>query len=182
VYYAEAFHDAGQVLVRQLRIAWKFGANFTPAGAMKAVPVVCLYWHTLELYLKSIILDGRDILPLHGKAPMELRTEHTLEALTNDVDKIFKEFGWSWNFGAPYFRTRTEFLSIAAELHRFNRSNEIRYPTRKDGTPVLRENFRFNLFHFCERLDSVLEALGLMAFGVEAELQQRQEMRAAVQP
>ncbi len=43
---------------------------------------------------------------------------------------------------------------------------------------MLPPNFRFNLFQFCELLDSVFEALSLRAFAVTAELQHKQEMRA----
>ena len=173
LYYAEAFHEAGQALVQHLR---KNLWNFSPIGSMKAVPVVYLYSHAMELYLKSIILDGGDIFPLHGKAPIELKKSHSLEALATDVDQIFDEFGWDWNFGSPHFETRQDFVSIIAELQRVQ---EIRYPTRKkDGGAVLPENFRFNLFQFCELLDSVFEALNVRAFAVGAQLQQEQEMRA----
>ncbi len=34
-YYAEAFHEAGQTLVRDLRDVWKSGGNFSPVGSMK---------------------------------------------------------------------------------------------------------------------------------------------------
>ena len=170
-YYAEAFHEAGQSLVRGMR-----GTNFSPIGSMKAVPIVYLYWHAMELYLKSIILEGRDIFPLHGTARIELKTSHTLEALADDVSQIFDEFGWDWSFGLPHFKTRAEFLSIIAELQSVA---EIRYPTRKKGGgAVLPTNFRFNLFQFCELLDSVFEVLSLRAFAVIAQLQQEQEMRA----
>ena len=176
LYYAEAFHEAGQSLVQHLKNLWKSGANFTPIGSIKAVPVVYLYWHVMELYLKSIILDGGDVFPLHGKARIELKKSHTLETLANDVDQIFDEFGWDWKFGSPHFKTHAEFLSILAELQSVA---EIRYPTRKkDGGAVLPRNFRFNLFEFCDILDSVLEALSLRAFSINAQLQQEQEMRA----
>jgi len=175
-YYAEAFHEAGQTLVRGLRGVWKSGGNFSPVGSMKAVPIVYLYWHAMELYLKSIILEGGDILPLHRKARIELKATHTLKDLADDVGRIFEEFRWDWSFGSPHFKTGAEFLSILAELQSVA---EIRYPTRKkDGGAVLPPNFRFNLFQFCELLDSVFEALSLRAFAVTAELQQKQEMRA----
>lgn len=177
LYYAEAFHAAGQSLVQDLKNKGGFFGYGTPINSIKAVPIVYLYWHAMELYLKTIILDGRDILPLRGKPRIELRENHILEALANDVDQIFDGFGWDWDFGSPHFKTLAEFIAIVKELQKVA---EVRYPTRKkDGGAVVPENFRFNLFQFCELLDSVFEALNVRAFSVGAQLQQEQETRYA---
>ncbi len=174
-FYGEAFHAAGRALVQGLRNDPRFGLSGLTLNSFKAVPVIYLYRHAMELYLKSIILAGADVLPLRGKVRMELRTIHTLGKLTNDVAQIFEAFRWSWNFELPHFGTLSDFRSIIAE---FDSVGEIRYPMRNDGGAVLQRNFRFNLFEFCELLDPVYEVLGFKAWVALAELQRECEMRA----
>ena len=173
-FYGEAFHAAGKALVQGLKNDPGFGLYGFPLNSFKAVPVVYLYRHAMELYLKSIILEGAGVLPLRGKARMELRTIHPLRDLTNDVAQIFEAFRWSWNFQLPHFRTLADFLSVVTEL---DSVGEIRYPTRKDGGTVLQRNFRFNLFEFCELMDPVYEVLAMKAWAASGQLQTEYEMR-----
>ncbi len=173
-FYAEAFHEAGRSLVQGLRKNDpQFGLH--AAKSYKAVPIVYLYWHAMELHLKSIVLAGAGVLPLHGRARIELKTDHKLLGLVDDVAQIFEAFGWDWNFGLPQFKTLADFRSIIGDLQSVW---EIRYPTSKDGGAVLPTNFRFNLFEFCELLDSVYEVLSFKAWAALAELQREYEMRA----
>jgi hypothetical protein len=173
--YAEAFHEGGRALVQGLKSDRRFGLSGLPLDSFKAVPVVYLYRHAMELSLKSIILAGSDILSLRGKARKELRTDHQLLELTDDVAQIFEAFGWDWNFGLTRFKTLEDFRSIIGEL---NSDGNMRYPTRKDGAAVLQTDFRFNLFEFCELLDPVYEVLSLRELRALAQLQSEYQMRA----
>ncbi len=62
-FYGEAFHAAGKALVQQLKKDRRFGLGL-PLDSFKALPIVYLYRHAMELYLKSIILAGAGVLPL----------------------------------------------------------------------------------------------------------------------
>ena len=137
--------------------------------------MIYLYRHAMELRLESIILAGADILPLRGKARIELRTHHRLVELTNDVAQIFETFGWDWNFGLTIFRTLADFRSTIGEL---DSVENVRYPTQQNGAAVLQRDFRFNLFEFCELLDPVYEVLSFREWAALAELQCEYEMRA----
>jgi len=96
-----------------------------------------------------------------------------------DVERIFKAFRWSWDLGLPRFRSLANFRSAIEELESIDRESfAFRYPMRKDGSPSLKRNFRFNLFDFCEVLDPVYKFLDGAAYGAQGELEHEYEIRA----
>ncbi len=182
-WYGEAFHEAGKSLVEQLRNDQRFGLGGPPPNSFKAVPIVYMYRHAMELYLKGVILAGAEVLPLRGNAELDLKAvlkTHSLQRLLQDVERIFKAFGWDWDFKLPRFRSLADFQSAIGELDAVDaQSFAFRYPTQRDGrSPALRSHFRFNLFEFCEILDPVYPVLDGAAYGAYEQLQQEYEARA----
>ncbi len=161
-WYGEAFHEAGKALVEQLKNDPRFGLDGPPPDSFKAVPVVYMYRHAMELYLKGVILAGAEILPLRGGAGLDLKAlsnTHSLPRLLQDVERIFEAFQWEWDFKLLLFRSLADFRSAIGELDGVDaQSFAFRYPTQKDGrSPALKSHFRFNLFEFCEVLDRRVE-------------------------
>ena len=182
-WYGEAFHQAAKSLVDQLRNDSRFGLYGPPPHSFKAVPIVYMYRHAMELYLKGIVLAGSEVLPLHGKPEVNLKSVlavHKLQDLLRVVEQIFEAFGWDWDFALPRFRTLAAFRAAVAELDSIDaQSSAFRYPTQKDGTTAsLESHFRFNLFDFCDTLDPVFPLLDGAAVGAHEELQAEYEMRA----
>ncbi len=100
-WYGEAYHEAGKTLVEQLKNDPRFGLYGYPPDSFKALPIVYLYRHATELYLKGIILAGAGVLPLRGEQTLNLKTvlnTHSLRQLLHDVERIFEAFGWNWDF------------------------------------------------------------------------------------
>jgi len=174
-FYGEAFHAAGKSLVQQLKNDRRFGLGGPPLDSFRALPIVYMYRHGMELYLKDIILAGAEVLPLRGKARVQFRPTHKLEVLLRGVAQIFEAFGWDWDFALPHFQTLANFRSIIAEL---DSVEEIRYPIRREGGAVLPSNFRFNLSEFCEILDPVYQVLDGAAYAARGRLESEYEMRA----
>lgn len=89
--YAEAYHKAGMRLV----------LDYGTTGAVRdieATPILFLYRHAFELYLKAFVLVGSKLLVLNGKRGMEqekiFRT-HKLSTFIPYFGAIIREVGWS---------------------------------------------------------------------------------------
>jgi len=70
-YYADAYHRAAMALVNQ----------FGTTGAVRDIestPILFLYRHAFELYLKAFTLTGSKILELAGKKPCQLKKSYIL--------------------------------------------------------------------------------------------------------
>ncbi len=175
-WYGEAYHEAGKALVEQLKNDPRFGLYGYPPDSFKALPIVYMYRHATELYLKGIIPAGAGVLPLRGEQELDLKTvlnTHSLRQLLHDVERIFEAFGWNWDFGLREFRSLEDFRSVISEFQSIDaQSYALRYPTQKDGKQAaLDSHFRFDLFQFCEVLDPMYAVLDGAAYGAYEELQ-----------
>jgi hypothetical protein len=85
---------------------------------------------------------------------------------------VFEAYGWEWDLGTPHFRSLEDFRKTIAELHAVDGgSHAFRYPLDTKGCASLAPNFRFNLFNFCEVLDSLFPVLQGAAIGAYEELE-----------
>jgi hypothetical protein len=182
-FYGNAFHDAGKALVQELKNDERFGLCDLSLNSFKALPILYMYRHALELYLKGIIVAGAGVLPLRYQGKIDLRdilNTHSLRRVLPDVERIFNAFELSWDFGLPRFGSLAHFRSIVSEIEDIDPGSlTFRYPTQKDGkSPSLKDCVRFNIFEFCETLDPVYAILDEKAFAVSAQLKIEHEMRA----
>jgi len=158
-FFAEAFHLTAKEAVATLRQDPHFGLYGVPHKDFRAYPIVFLYRHALELYMKAVILVGAPMLSVQGTGMIErdrlIRT-HSLDALRQDLERVFKAFGWGWDLGLLHFKTLEDFRKIIAELHAVDAgSYAFRYPVDTKGGPSLASHFRFNLFDLCDILDEL---------------------------
>src|SRR5207248_1310375 len=66
-YFAEAFHNLAKESVLNLRSNDHFGLHGIPWEDFRAYPIVFLYRHSLELYMKAVLLVGSPMLQLRGE-------------------------------------------------------------------------------------------------------------------
>jgi hypothetical protein len=174
-HFAEAFHLVAKDAVMVLREDPKFGLEGWPANHFRAYPVVFLYRHALELYMKAVILVGSPMLVIKGTAVIDrntLLTTHSLDKLRLHLEQVFEAYGWEWDLGTPNFTSIKDFRNIVAELQAVDAgSYAFRYPLDTKGNASLKAQLRFNLFDFCEVLDSLFPALEGAAIGAHEELQ-----------
>jgi hypothetical protein len=64
-FYAEAFHSTGKKLASQYEDEW-------PLSSFEAYPIVYLYRHAFELYLKVVLVYGNELLQWRRKAAINL--------------------------------------------------------------------------------------------------------------
>jgi hypothetical protein len=174
-YFAEAFRVIAQESAAALRQNGEFGLDGTPIEDFRAYPVVFLYRHALELYMKAVLLVGAPMLGLKGQRKLDreqLFRTHNLDLLRQDLERIFEVYGWSWDLDSPHFRTVQDFRAVIKELHAVDSgSYAFRYPVDTKGAASLESNFCFNLFRFCEILDELFPTLEGAAIGAHEELQ-----------
>jgi hypothetical protein len=181
-FFAEAFRLVAQEAVAALRNNPRFGLCGSPLDDFRTYPVVFLYRHALELYMKAVILVGSPMLGVKGQPEVhrqQLKTTHSLDVLRQDLERVFEAYEWEWDLGTPHFRSLEDFRKTIAELEAVDAgSYAFRYPLDTKGGASLPPHFRFNLFEFCEVLDSLFPALEGAAIGACEELQATLEAMA----
>jgi hypothetical protein len=168
--YALAFHKAAKTLVANLELDRMAHSDWD------ACPVVFLYRHALELYLKAIVLgDGSNILESKPDPAMIYRT-HSLLKLLPIVCDIVKAFGWEPNLTCTGVADVAALRSIVSELHALDpRSHAFRYPVNTEGEGSVRSHLTFSVLAFAKQMDAVLDLLDDTAWALEAEWGVRSE-------
>ncbi len=172
-YYAEAYHKAANKLVEE------YGSTGATRD-FEAAPIVFLYRHALELYLKAFILGGSSLLRLTGKVAMsqqEILNDHKLTRFIAPFEAIIKQIGWSWDMGVDGLRNKNDFVSLLSEFENVDsNSYTFRYPINKDGASSLPSHFSFDLYQFATQVDALLEILDGGLLGIAESLEAAYEM------
>jgi len=154
--YGQAFHEAARHLLSN------FGELVVPPN-LQALPIVYLYRHSFELYLKAVILAGDKHLLWRSEPPVPrdlIFKTHRLTDLLPDLERVFLAAGLGWNFGADHCRTREHFVAILEEFDAIDpKAANFRYPVDNQGQAALPSHFSFDLSSFCARLDLILDGL-----------------------
>ena len=165
--YAEAYHKAAVRLV----------TDYGTTGAVKdieATPILFLYRHAFELYLKAFIIKGSKILKFSGQKRMsqkEIFKTHKLSRFTSYFEDIIHAAGWTWDMGIEGFKNKSDFENLVQEFEKIDPdSYSFRYPTKTDGKDALPCHFTFNLSEFSHRIDPLLELLDGALSGLDDAL------------
>jgi hypothetical protein len=181
-YFAEAYRLVAQEAAEGLRDNPHFGVDGIPVEDFRAYPVVFLYRHSLELYMKAVILVGSPMLSIKGMAKVDRKrilSIHYLDELFQNLEGIFKAYGWKWDLGTRHFQTKADFRKTILELHAVDKlSDTFRYPLNTKGGASLPSHFRFDLFEFCQVLDGLLAGLEGATICAYEELQITMEARS----
>ena len=168
--YARAFHTAAKTLVANLDL------DRTARSDWDACPVVFLYRHALELYLKALVLgDGSNILASKPDSASIYRS-HSLRNLAPIVCEIVREFGWESTFGCEGVADLAAFNAIINELDALDpRSYAFRYPVDTHGRGSVKDHLSFSVVAFSEQMNAILDLLDDTAFALDAEWGVRSE-------
>jgi hypothetical protein len=168
--YAQAFREAANTLVQQ----WSLDES--PRTDWNACPVVFLYRHAAELYLKGLVLgDGANFLESPPDHASVLRT-HSLNRLFTFVRDMFRAVGWNGNLGNGPIKTVRDLENMIRELDAVDPgSYTFRYPVNKEGGASVEDHFNFSAVEFAQRMDAVLDILETADSGLTAIWDQRAE-------
>ncbi len=164
-HYGHEFHRAARLLMR--RFSSKPGFS-----DLEALPIVFLYRHVLELYLKAIVQYGDLLLGLAGKplAPDDLArifSSHQLSLILPHLRAIFRFMGWGWNFGRAGLRTFDDIKAVIREICAVDpHSYAFRYPTNTQGKAALPDSFEFDLRSLVKVVDALVDGLDSAARGL----------------
>jgi hypothetical protein len=174
-FFAKSFHLTAKESVAVLRQDPHFGTYGNPIKHFRAYPIVFLYRHALELYMKAVILDGAPMLLVQGKDEIDkkrLLKTHNLDILRHDLERVFNAFGWDWDLGVPHFKVLQDFRNVIKELHNVDAGSFVfRYPITTEGEASLKSPLQFNLFEFCKILDELFPVLDVATTAAYEKLQ-----------
>ncbi len=137
--YAQAFHKAGQALTEQMLARASY-------NGLEACPIVFLYRHTLELYLKAIALIGDEIMQLKGRMPTNrkrLFTTHRLLPLFPLLKQTFEAVGWTWELEIDGLRTYEDVEDLLRDFETVDPNSYTLINVTPDLTIVGRARCRF---------------------------------------
>ncbi len=160
-YFARGFHDAADTL------AEKYARGGDPDYAV--LPVVFLFRHAAELYLKRIIWNGDDLLKFLKKpdsgAGKTAFSSHSLKQLLPYAEKVASEFGLNWDEGHGTYKDAVRILEQMDEED--PNSFAFRYPIDKEGKPVKHHQWGFDLESFTLPTSRALNGWWELAVGLE---------------
>jgi hypothetical protein len=167
--FADGYWDAAHAL------ADRFAAN--PAHADdEGYPVLFLYRHALELYLKAIVYRGASLLGLISQENVStdrLFHDHSLKKLLSSMQAIARQM--KWDFGDSGLASYEEFAKLIRRLDEVDPgSYSFRYPISKSGVPALPHHFVVSVLQFAEVMDRLLRFLS----GAAIEIGERWQYEA----
>src|SRR6266481_6394898 len=110
--FAAGYHEAGKILVSQLESASGY-------RDYEGYPILFLYRHALELYLKAIVYQGAQLVGLISDEKLnteKLLTSHKLTGLVPAIEAIFKAVGWKWNCEVSGLNSFDDFADLIREI------------------------------------------------------------------
>lgn len=175
--YGRSYHEAAQQLVKHMAASHYRDPD--------ACPIVFLYRHAVELYLKAVIHWGNSLLLLNGKPIVQHRnifTEHRLTVLLKSVKRILKFQKALDNWGDSHFNDFSDVETVIKELEELDPgSYSFRYPITTKGHDALPHHFVFNVIAFGEKFDRLLRILDGTATMVYEDFQSQAESHYELQ-
>jgi len=156
--YLNAASDLAEVLLSSQRFS-----------DYSAYPVVFLYRHSFELYLKNAIYKSTQLCSLRGMSDFDskLFNNHKLTVLAEKVAELVKIL---FPDDKGLKRLSKEILKISSEFSEIDpNSFAYRYPIDKKGNPSAKPGQRVNLEAFHRTMSEVLHELKAVDFGLDVD-------------
>lgn len=170
--FAKGYHQAGRVLAKKLAAAPGY-ADY------EGYPILFLYRHALELYLKTVVYRGAMLLRLISEQNIDtgrLFTRHELVLLLPHVRAIWKV--QNWGFEGTELTSFDDFEELIRSLDQVDpQSYSFRYPINRTGEAQLPPHFVVNVVSFANRMDDLLYVLEGATIGLTEEFQLEAEAR-----
>jgi len=139
-------------------------------------PILFLYRHALELYLKAIVYRGTTLNGLISGENVDtdrLFRRHPFGRLLPAIQAIAKQM--RWDFEGSGLASYAEFAQFIHTLDEVDpESYSFRYPIKKSGEAALRHHFVVSVLRFADLMDRLLSFLS----GAATEIGERWELEA----
>lgn len=166
--YADAFHEAARLLAENL-------LQRPGYSDLEALPIVFLYRHAVELYLKAIVILGGNLLVVNGEEIdsgelQRMMGSHRLTPLLPHVSRILAAVGMKWSVDEPpEFRSFDDLTQVLREIEEVDANSfAFRYPINRRGEGSVPNNFTFDIATFAVTMDALVELLSAALTGLDA--------------
>lgn len=142
----------------------------------EAYPVVFLYRHALELYLKAAVLQGTRLSNLREQEALydKLQFDHRLPPLVTLAAKVLANT-FPGDTGVPPLLERLE--RITRDVAALDPDSFVfRYPVSRSRERPVTAPIHVNLAAFAETMESLLGDLDTLDFALGAEIDQAEEI------
>jgi hypothetical protein len=171
--FAAGYHEAGKTLISKME-------SVAGYRDYEGYPILFLYRHALELYLKAIVYRGAQLLGLiSDEKPNteKLLTSHKLTRFLPTIEAIFRAVEWKWDFDVSGLKSFDDFADLIREFADLIREIEkidpqsycFRYPVTTTGEAPLSKHFVVNVVNFGKNMDSVLDLLSGAVTGLQEQ-------------
>lgn len=162
--FAAGYHEAGKVLVRKMESASGY-------RDYEGYPILFLYRHALELYLKALVYRGAQLLSLISDEKRDtdkLLTSHKMTRLLPSIEVIFKTVEWQWNSEVSGLNSFDDFADLIRQIEEIDpQSFCFRYPVNTAGEAALPKHLVLNVIDFGTKMDPVLDLLSAAVTGLQ---------------
>lgn len=161
--YADGYKKAADLLVKHVD-------NTHSNQDILVYPVVFLYRQHIELRLKILIRDGNQLLDIPEKFPLHHRIDDLWKQCRIILEKV-----WPTD-------SAEELEAIEECINQFSEkdpsSMAFRYPTDKDGSPLLPGISHINLRNLAEIITRISSFLDCASMGISEDLSLKHEMES----
>jgi hypothetical protein len=163
--YGDTYHRAAKQLL-------EIAISGRGSDSLETCPIVFLYRQALELHLKSIIINGNNILRLEGKeetAGQDIFTDHSLTRLLAAAEPIIEFMGWKeGGFEKDCIENFEDCKTVIRDFNAIDPgSYAFRYPVDKRGQGSVEHHFAFDVRRLAAILNPVLELLSGAAYALD---------------
>jgi hypothetical protein len=169
------FHELAKARVAALHETRPHDYDWQSIGSnYAAIPVVYNYRHSLELYLKGMLMAAEPALTYAQGEPginaSVFARGHSFRKLLPEIERAFKALNITFDFEIDGLRTREDLCTFLEEVDHL----EVRYPITTKREPATGDNFmQFNLFEFADKMDAILDTLKAYVSWIDDEAQGR---------
>lgn len=164
--FAQGYHIAGKSLVEKMESSVGY-------PDYEGYPILFLYRHAIELFIKAIVYKGAKLLRLISDENLNtenLFKEHQLSTFLPAIKIIFKGLDWKWDFEISGLKSFEDFSDLIKEIDSIDpHSYNFRYPIKTTGKASLNKHFVINVIDFGKKLDPILDLLSGAITGLDYE-------------
>ena len=142
----------------------------------EAYPVVFLYRHAFELALKNIIYKGALLAALSSFDDIDskLYNKHQLLFLADKARQVLHKL---FPHDLSLNRVADDILRVAQDFEAIDKDSYVyRYPINTSGESAVVKEQSVNLENLSERMNTILEHIDIIDFGMQIETDKAQEI------
>lgn len=176
--FARGYHDAGRLLAHEMASAQGY-------RDFDGYPILYIYRHALELYLKAVVYRGAQLVHLLDVGHIDtskLFQSHRLSSLLPALTAVLESLDRKGDFETPRLQSYDELADLVRGVDEIDPDSfAFRYPITKGQGPAIERHTVLNAVAFAEHLDPVLDLLDGAVTGLDEEFDASAEARHEIE-